>query len=242
MLRVIVLAPSPALRERVRTLVRAEGSANHGGVEIAGETGDPARAHLLALQGDALIVWGPALLAQAAAHLDPGADERAEFDRDVPSYAVIAIANDRRVTATLETLPVRGWAVVLEDATRDEVKAAIQAADAGLGAMPVEWTARQRTLGRSASSPSLRSANLSADDDRALDWIGDGVADERLTSREQEVLEWLSQGLSNRRIAERLGISEHTVKFHITAIYGKLGASTRTEAVNRALRRGWLRI
>ncbi len=53
---------------------------------------------------------------------------------------------------------------------------------------------------------------------------GEGVADERLTAREQEVLEWLSQGLSNRRIAERLGISEHTVKFNINAIYGKLGA------------------
>jgi DNA-binding NarL/FixJ family response regulator len=63
-----------------------------------------------------------------------------------------------------------------------------------------------------------------------------------LTAREQEVLELLAAGLSNRRIAERLGISEHTVKFHVNAIYGKLDASSRTEAVNHALRRGLLRL
>ena len=63
-----------------------------------------------------------------------------------------------------------------------------------------------------------------------------------LTPREQEVLELLSIGLSNRGIADRLGISGHTVKFHVAAIYGKLGVSGRTAAVNRALRRGILKI
>jgi len=75
-----------------------------------------------------------------------------------------------------------------------------------------------------------------------VSWASDDGPDEPLTTREQDVLELLSLGLSNKRIAERLGISEHTVKFHVNAIYGKLGASTRTEAVNRALRRGLLRI
>jgi DNA-binding NarL/FixJ family response regulator len=63
---------------------------------------------------------------------------------------------------------------------------------------------------------------------------------EDLTSREREVLELLADGLSNRRIAKRLEISEHTAKFHIASILGKLDARTRTEAVVIAVRRGLL--
>ena len=58
---------------------------------------------------------------------------------------------------------------------------------------------------------------------------------EELTPRERDVLALLADGYSNRVIAERLGLSEHTVKFHLASIYGKLGASTRTEAVRRGL-------
>jgi DNA-binding NarL/FixJ family response regulator len=61
---------------------------------------------------------------------------------------------------------------------------------------------------------------------------------EPLTAREREVLQMLSGGLGNKEIAARLKISEHTVKFHVASILGKLGASTRTEAVSVALRRG----
>ncbi len=63
-----------------------------------------------------------------------------------------------------------------------------------------------------------------------------------LTGREQEVLELLVQGFSNRRIAKRLGISEHTAKFHVNGILLKLGAGTRTEAVVVAARRGLVMI
>jgi DNA-binding NarL/FixJ family response regulator len=61
---------------------------------------------------------------------------------------------------------------------------------------------------------------------------------EPLTPREQEVLAMLSEGLLNKEIASRLQISEHTVKFHISSIMSKLGASSRTEAVTRGIRRG----
>lgn len=63
---------------------------------------------------------------------------------------------------------------------------------------------------------------------------------EALTPREQEVLQGLAQGLSNKLIARQLDISEHTVKFHVNAILGKLGAQSRTEAVVRATRAGLL--
>jgi DNA-binding NarL/FixJ family response regulator len=61
---------------------------------------------------------------------------------------------------------------------------------------------------------------------------------EPLSPRELDVLRGLAEGLSNKQIARSLGISEHTVKFHINAILGKLGAQSRTEAVVRATRAG----
>ncbi len=65
---------------------------------------------------------------------------------------------------------------------------------------------------------------------------------EALTPRELDVLALLSDGFGNRAIASRLGISEHTVKFHLASIFGKLGASTRTEAVRRGLELGLIEI
>ncbi len=59
-----------------------------------------------------------------------------------------------------------------------------------------------------------------------------------LTPREHEVLMLLAEGLPNKIVADRLDISEHTVKFHVNAIMGKLGAQSRTEAVVLATRRG----
>jgi NarL family two-component system response regulator YdfI len=68
---------------------------------------------------------------------------------------------------------------------------------------------------------------------RALDELA-----EPLTPRELEVLQMLAAGLSNKEIATRLKISDHTVKFHVASILGKLGAASRTEAVSLGIRRG----
>lgn len=65
---------------------------------------------------------------------------------------------------------------------------------------------------------------------------------ESLTPREFEVLRLVAEGLHNREIAAALGVTEHTVKFHLGAIFGKLGASTRTEAVQKGLRLGVIEI
>ena len=61
---------------------------------------------------------------------------------------------------------------------------------------------------------------------------------EQLTEREQEVLAMLAEGLSNKEISSRMQISTHTVKFHISSILGKLGATSRTEAVSIGIRSG----
>ena len=65
---------------------------------------------------------------------------------------------------------------------------------------------------------------------------------EELTPREVDVLRLLAEGLANREIADRLNISEHTIKFHIRSILGKLRASTRTEAVTRGFRSGLIEL
>jgi DNA-binding NarL/FixJ family response regulator len=68
----------------------------------------------------------------------------------------------------------------------------------------------------------------------------DGIEPEQLTSRELEVLQLIADGLPNKSIATRLVISDQTVKFHVSSIYGKLGAANRTDAVRLAVRRGLL--
>jgi len=65
---------------------------------------------------------------------------------------------------------------------------------------------------------------------------------EQLTPRESEVLRLLADGLGNKEIAVKLSISEHTIKFHIHSILGKLGAASRTEAVTRGLRSGLIEL
>jgi two-component system, NarL family, response regulator YdfI len=61
---------------------------------------------------------------------------------------------------------------------------------------------------------------------------------EELTAREVEVLRWMAEGLGNKEIAAKLNISENTAKFHVASIMGKLGATSRTEAVTLGIRRG----
>jgi len=85
-------------------------------------------------------------------------------------------------------------------------------------------------------------ASASAIDDggrKGRSWLGeDDEPQEALTPREVQVLELLAEGLPNKAIAARLNISDQTVKFHVSAICGKLGAANRTDAVRRAVRRG----
>jgi DNA-binding NarL/FixJ family response regulator len=90
--------------------------------------------------------------------------------------------------------------------------------------------AAARRSGVAADAILMPARETAADDDEA--------SPEALTPREVQVLELVAEGLPNKTIAERLGISDQTVKFHIASISGKLGAANRTDAVRRAVRRG----
>ena len=115
-----------------------------------------------------------------------------------------------------EVLAAGARAALLRDRVEERLLPAVSAAVAGLVAID-ESLAESVLRPRLAPSPELA---------------------EPLTPREVEVLQLVAEGLTNRRIGERLGISEHTAKFHVNAILGKLGASSRSEAVAQAARLG----
>ena len=106
------------------------------------------------------------------------------------------------------------------------------------------WTVRADVPTEAALSPEdldgVAAVLIDARDTHATSNRADQSPDviEPLTSREQDVLEQMAAGLSNRQIAHALGISEHTVKFHVSAILGKLGVSSRAAAIRHGMRQG----
>jgi len=117
---------------------------------------------------------------------------------------------------------------------------------AGLAATSIDVAAEFASLAAARASDVEHDAIIVSpdgpfDDSRFEDGRnGDGDADvvEALTHREVQVLELLAEGLPNKAIADRLKISDQTVKFHVASISAKLGAANRTDAVRRAVRRG----
>ena len=132
------------------------------------------------------------------------------------TYEIIAIngpVSSPEIRRYLES-GVQGYLVW--DASSDEIIEAVSSTHSGL-------TVLSQQAARSLTAPST---------------VSPGEAGQQLTARELEVLPLVAQGLPSKTIAARLNISENTVKFHITAILGKLGASSRTEAVSIAIRQG----
>jgi DNA-binding NarL/FixJ family response regulator len=133
--------------------------------------------------------------------------------------AIVVLSDDGRAASALRALPLAGWAIVSSDASAAELQAAVHAAAQGMVVLP------------------LAQAELLLEPWPAQGALANPPA-EALTGREREVLELVSQGLSNKLIARQLRISEHTVKFHMSSIFAKLGASSRTDAVSRGARQG----
>ena len=145
-------------------------------------------------------------------------DRLMPLDRDIP---VLALVNDDETA--LAPLPgllraFSRFALLLRDSDPDSILAAVAALDEGLTVL----------------GPGL------------ADLLDGALPSERrppakpLTARENDVLQLLARGLTNRAIGQELGISQHTAKFHVNAIMGKLDAQSRTEAVVRATQLGMI--
>jgi DNA-binding NarL/FixJ family response regulator len=133
---------------------------------------------------------------------------------------VLLITNAQEEAAKLSDLPV--WGVLPLEASPEEISAALHALGEGL------WV----------GSPALASSLLERHPVPTFE-AGEPVGDP-LTGRELEVLQLAAEGLANKQIALALNISEHTVKFHLSSLYAKLGVTSRTEAIRAGVRQGWV--
>jgi two-component system, NarL family, response regulator YdfI len=135
-------------------------------------------------------------------------------DRDVPAY--VLLAGNPEPAWSHEALGLGVRAILSRDASAEEILAAVEAAAAGLAVIdPRDLEVLLAAAPRAAP-----------------------LAPSNLTARELEVLGMMAEGAANKTIAWKLNISEHTVKFHVASILGKLGAASRTEAVAIGLRKG----
>lgn len=138
--------------------------------------------------------------------------------RDGGTAAIVLVAGDTQPAWTLEALRHGVRAVLSHDASQSEILAAVEAAANDLAVVdPRELDGLLSTTAPARA----HSAGASA-----------------LTARELEVLRMMADGAANKIIAWKLGVSEHTVKFHVASILAKLGASSRTEAVTTGIRQG----
>ncbi|ABC80632.1 helix-turn-helix transcriptional regulator [Anaeromyxobacter dehalogenans] len=179
-------------------------------LRLAGEA-EPARAQAVAREADAAL-WDlgapPAPPTPRGAADGGGAEALAVLAAGLPAVALVA-----GEAQAGEALRAGARAVLHRGAGAEAIAAALRAAVAGLTALDPELAAALlRAPAAEAGGP--------------------------LTPREREVLALVAEGLGNKGIAARLGISEHTAKFHVNAILGKLGAGSRAEAIVRAARLG----
>lgn len=209
-LRVMVFATSPVLRAGLLSLLSPE--ASRLGFEIEAPGPLPTEPEFLPDPGEFDVV---ALVA------DETLDE--DFLRSLSDSVggIVLLQEDgrdfQRVSVLLE-LDLGGWAVLPRDSSPAEISVALLAAARGLVTM----------------SPCM-AEDFFPDEFHAPP---DAPSNRPLTPREAEVLGLISRGLANKSIARRLGISDHTVKFHISSIYTKLDVANRAEAVSVGARLG----
>ncbi len=179
--------------------------------EVAGEA--PAIGHeWTSVDADLFLLTDPDQLLPLAGVLSGGRER-----------SVVVLANDVAAVDALRALPLHGWSIAPADASAEELRAAAMAALQGMAALPT-YMADQFTMTPTAA--------------RRISPSEEAEPKPTLTPREIEVLEQVSRGLPSKLIAHELGVSESTVKFHLSSIYAKLGVASRTEAVSRAAKLG----
>ena len=198
--RVLVVAPYPALRAGLSSLLASDSDLE----PIAGEGAE--------LGGDPSSTLAAIVVDFSAGEPEAFVSTSAAF----PGTPLVMIGADPATDGPgLTGAPV---AYLPSDVDASALVAAVRAAAAGL--IVLDPTVAGATGVHAHSRPS--------------------EGGETLTLREREVLQLVAEGLPNKTIARELGISEHTAKFHVGSLLGKLGAASRTEAVTLATRRGIL--
>lgn len=208
MIRVFLIAASRLARAALQNRLKAQS------VKVVGTA-----ASIEALGGDLSDSQADVLLVDASA--EPAEAIIASLaDSDLAAEIPVVVLTDVAYpAASAQALRTGIRAVLPSDVSTDQLSAALQAAAAGLVIVHPSEIPAAFPVAAPASQP------LAA-------------LPEPLTRRESEVLQMLAAGLANKEIAARLNISDHTAKFHVAAILGKLGAATRTEAVALGIRRG----
>jgi NarL family two-component system response regulator YdfI len=159
------------------------------------------------------------LLVETSAYSQERLLEELTAEEIFQEYPVVILAQKMPAGWPSEALRAGVRAVLPGDVSAGQLRAALEAVAAGLLVVHPSEVNAVLPAPAALSSPT-----------RELP--------EPLTPREREVLQMISAGLGNKEIAARLSISEHTVKFHVASILGKLGASSRTEAVSIGIRHG----
>ena len=144
----------------------------------------------------------------------------ARLQEDKSTYSVLLLTDEVEDVRKIINSTSRAWGVLSTNASEDELAAAVHAVAEGL------WV----------GAPSLVKSLIRLNGRRESS--GDESLVEPLTAREMEVIQLMAQGLANKQIALALGISEHTVKFHLSSLYAKLNSTSRTEAVKRGIELG----
>ena len=164
------------------------------------------------------------VLLDTEAETEEALDALHRFTREFASVFVVLLASSAQGAWAIDALRSGARAVLERDATAGEIAAAVEAVGNDYFVVGAETM--------NALLPTVTRTERATDE----------LPVERLTNREVEVLGMLAEGLGNKMIAYRLGISEHTIKFHIGSIFGKLGVSSRTEAVTLGIRQGLIMI
>jgi DNA-binding NarL/FixJ family response regulator len=207
-IRVFIVAHSPLARAGLENLLASRGA------EVVGSVGT------IDALGSQLSDSEPEVILVDASGEAPEAALESLVESDLASEAALVVLADHPSPASSrEALRAGVRAVLPSDVSPDQLTAALEAAGAGLVVLDPRELDVAVPVTTTASRPLAELA-------------------EPLTPRERQVLQMLASGACNKEIAAQLAISEHTVKFHIASILGKLGAESRTEAVASGFRRG----
>jgi NarL family two-component system response regulator YdfI len=207
-IRVFIVAASPLARAGLESILTSRG------VEVVGSIADVELAGEQLSDLDTDVVLFEASGAQPESVL-----KSVDWTELSSEFHVVVLTDHSPAGWPSEALRAGIRAILPGDVSPDQLVAALRAAASGLF---VVHPSRADALFPPAA-PAFRSMTELA---------------EPLTNREREVLQMLASGLGNKEIAARLVISEHTAKFHVASILGKLGAGSRTEAVSLGIRRG----